>query len=220
MTNTWSNAPIRGVIFDKDGTLHDTERVFFRAWHIAAEEMGVPDIDPTIRHCTGMTLPDIGRFWAEKYPDIPFEPYIQRRNRLFGEMVAKEVPVREGAPKLLQTLKARGYRLGLATSTGEAVATDHLHRTGMLELFDGLAFGDQVENGKPAPDIYLLAARRMGLSPAVCAGVEDSLNGIRSIHAAGMRPIMTPDLIPPTEEIRPLLWHICDKLTDILDFLP
>lgn len=211
---------IKGVIFDKDGTLHDTERVFFRAWHIAAEEMGVPDIDTTIRHCTGMTLPDIGVYWGAKYPTIPFEPYIERRNQLFGEMVAKEVPVRKGALELLQALKARGYRLGLATSTGEAVATDHLRRTGMLELFDGLAFGDQVENGKPAPDIYLLAARRIGLPPEVCVGVEDSINGVRAIHAAGMRPIMTPDLIPPTEEIRPLLWHICDRLTDILDILP
>lgn len=213
------STPVKGVIFDKDGTLHDTERVFFRAWHIAAEEMGVPDIDATIRHCTGMTLPDIGMFWEGKYPDIPFEPYITRRNQIVAQMVSREVPVREGALELLQTLKARGYRLGLATSTGKALATDHLRRTGMLALFDGLAFGDEVEDGKPAPDIYLLAAQRIGLSPEVCVGVEDSFNGIRAVHAAGMRPIMTPDLIPPTEEIRPLLWAECDRLLDILQIL-
>ena len=121
--------------------------------------------------------------------------------------------------EVLHTLRARGYRLGLATSTNRTEATDHLRRTGMLELFDGLAFGDMVRDGKPAPDIYLLAARLIGLPPDACAGVEDSLNGVRAIHNAGMRPIMVPDLIRPTEDIRPLLWAECESLADIPDIL-
>lgn len=211
--------PVRGVIFDKDGTLHDTERVFRRAWLAAGEEMNVPDMEDTILHCTGMNLHDIGLYWAQKYPDIPFEPYIRLRNRIFDQLVAERIPLRPGAMEVLHTLRARGYRLGLATSTNRTEATDHLRRTGMLELFDGLAFGDMVRDGKPAPDIYLLAARLIGLPPDACAGVEDSLNGVRAIHNAGMRPIMVPDLIRPTEDIRPLLWAECESLADIPDIL-
>ena len=155
--------PVRGVIFDKDGTLHDTERVFRRAWLAAGEEINVPDMEDTILHCTGMNLHDIGLYWAQKYPDIPFEPYIRLRNRIFDQLVAEGIPLRPGAMEVLHTLRARGYRLGLATSTNRTEATDHLRRTGMLELFDGLAFGDMVRDGKPAPDIYLLAARLIGL---------------------------------------------------------
>ncbi len=219
MMEAWTNAPVRGVIFDKDGTLHDTERVFHRAWLAAAEVMHVPDMDDTIRHCTGMNLHDIGAFWERKYPDIPFEPYIRLRNRLFDQLIAEGIPLRPGAMEVLHTLRARGYRLGLATSTDREAATDHLRRTGMLELFDGLAFGDMVENGKPAPDIYLLAARLIGISPEECVGVEDSLNGVRSIYNAGMRPVMVPDILRPTEDIRPLLWATCDSLADIPDIL-
>ena len=106
--------PVRGVIFDKDGTLHDTERVFRRAWLAAGEEMNVPDMEDTILHCTGMNLHDIGLYWAQKYPDIPFEPYIRLRNRIFDQLVAERIPLRPGAMEVLHTLRARGYRLGLA----------------------------------------------------------------------------------------------------------
>ena len=147
--------PVRGVIFDKDGTLHDTERVFRRAWLAAGEEMNVPDMEgyhPALhRHESARYRALLGA----KYPDIPFEPYIRLRNRIFDQLVAEGIPLRPGAMEVLHTLRARGYRLGLATSTNRTEATDHLRRTGMLELFDGLAFGDMVRDGKPAPDIYL-----------------------------------------------------------------
>ncbi len=162
--------PVRGVIFDKDGTLHDTERVFRRAWLAAGEEMNVPDMEDTILHCTGMNLHDIGLYWAQKYPDIPFEPYIRLRNRIFDQLVAEGIPLRPGAMEVLHTLRARGYRLGLATSTNRTEATDHLRRTGMLELFDGLAFGDMVRDGKPAPDIYLGCAADWSAAGRLCRG--------------------------------------------------
>ena len=75
------------------------------------------------------------------------------------------------------------------------------------------------ENGKPAPDIYLLAAERLGVSPEACIGVEDSLNGVRAIHAAGMRAIMIPDMIPPTPDVERLYWKRCDRLTDLIPIL-
>lgn len=152
--------PVRGVIFDKDGTLHDTERVFRRAWLAAGEEMNVPDMEDTILHCTGMNLHDIGLYWAQKYPDIPFEPYIRLRNRIFDQLVAEGIPLRPGAMEVLHTLRARGYRLGLATSTNRTEATDHLRRTGMLELFDGQASAPSITRGCAPLWCRILSARQ------------------------------------------------------------
>ena len=77
---------IQAIIFDKDGTLHDTEKVFEQAWTIAAAEFDVPDIAATLRDCTGMTIPAIGAYWEKKYPTIPFDAYIARRQYHFGRM--------------------------------------------------------------------------------------------------------------------------------------
>jgi beta-phosphoglucomutase-like phosphatase (HAD superfamily) len=122
---------------------------------------------------------------------------------------------------MLTYLKEHGYLIGMATSTGQGSAMEHLTRTGMLDYFapDAIITGNMVKNGKPAPDIYLLAAERLGVSPEECVGVEDSLNGVRSIHAAGMRAVMIPDMIEPTPEVEGLCWKRCDTLLDIIPLL-
>ena len=212
---------IKAIIFDKDGTLHDTEKVFMQAWKLAAAELNVPDIENTVRDCTGTTIPWIAEYWAKKYPTIPFEDYLPRRQHHFCEIVKDGIPVKEGAHELLTYLKDHGYLIGMATSTGHKSAMEHLERTGMLEYFspNAIITGDMVENGKPAPDIYLLAAERLGVIPSECIGVEDSLNGVRAIHAAGMRAVMIPDIVEPTPEVEALAWKRCEGLPDIIPLL-
>lgn len=210
---------VKALIFDKDGTLHDTERVFHDAWRLAAKDMRVPDIETTIRDCTGRNLQDIGQYWEAKYPDISFTDYLALRTRYFDQLTEQGIPVKEGAVQLLKTLRERGCLLALATSTGRKTAMEHLRRTGMEGLFDAMIFGDMVQRGKPAPDIYLTAAGALGLSPEECVGVEDSPNGVLSVHNAGMRAIMVPDLTAPTPAIEALLWAKCDCLSDILRVL-
>ena len=206
---------IRAIIFDKDGTLHDTEKVYLEAWTLAAKELNVPDIEATVRDCTGTTIPWIAEYWAKKYPDIPFEDYLPRRQYHYFRILEAGVPVKDGAHELLTYLKAHGYKVGMATSTPWDTVKDHLMRTDMMGYFDTIVTGDMIEHGKPAPDIYLLAAERLGVDPAECIGVEDSMNGVRAICAAGMRAIMIPDLIPPTDEIERMLWRKCDDLADL-----
>ena len=87
----------------------------------------------------------------------------------------------------------------------------------MTGYFDTIVTGDMIEHGKPAPDIYLLAAQRLGVDSAECIGVEDSMSGVRSIHAAGMRAVMIPDMIQPTPEVEALVWK---KLTEISQLIP
>lgn len=216
----YEKKPVRGVIFDKDGTLHDTEVLFNIAWHRAAEELRVPDIDATIRACTGRNRHDMSLVWAEKYPpDIPFDPFVELRNRYYFAMVEKEVPVKSGALEVLRTLRAQGIRVGLATSSTAGAARDQLHRSGMDGLFDAIVTGDMVVNGKPDPEIYLRAAAMMGVSPDECVGVEDAPNGVHAVFNAGMRVVMVPDTIAPTPDIEALLWHKCDALTDLLPLI-
>ena len=212
---------IKAIIFDKDGTLHDTEKVFGQAWRLAAEELGVPDIETTLHDCTGMALPAIAEYWAKKYPDIPFSEYLPRRSCHFDRILEDGVPVKPGAYELLDYLTAHGYRIGIATSTERVDTMSHLARTDMLKYFDENAIitGDMVKNGKPAPDIYLMAAARLGVDPAACIGVEDSNNGVRAIHAAGMRPIMIPDVVEPAEDAKALAWHRASCLLELIPIL-
>ncbi len=212
---------IKAVIFDKDGTLHDTEKVFVEAWKLAAEEFQVPDIKTTLRDCTGMNLADIAAYWDAKYLDIPFSVYLPRRQYHFNRIIENGIPVMAGARELLSYLKAHGYRVGLATSTGYDDAMEHLRRTDMVRFFDegAIITGDMIENGKPAPDIYRLAAARLGVDPSECLGVEDSNNGVRSIHAAGMRAVMIPDIVAPAEDVKALAWRTLGALSDLLPIL-
>ncbi len=208
---------IRAAIFDKDGTLHDTEKVFARAWHLAAEELNVPDIEATLRDCTGMTLAAIDVYWTAKYPTIPFSEYLPCRQYHFNRIISGGIPVKAGARELLTYLRERGYRVGLATSTGYTEAMEHLVRTDMVRYFDedAIITGDMVENGKPAPDIYLLAAARLGVSPSDCIGVEDSNNGVRSIVAAGMRAVMIPDTVPPAPDVQATAWRTLGEISEL-----
>lgn len=211
---------IQAVIFDKDGTLHDTETVFFEAWKRAAVDCGgIPDIEDTIRACTGVNLTDTKVFWTGKYPHIPFEEFLARRNVHFDEIVKDGVPVKPGAYELLAYLREHGYKIALATSTPYAKTVEHLTRTDMLSYFDVVMAGDMVMRGKPDPEIFLTAAARLGVEPAACIGVEDSPNGVRAIHAAGMRAVMIPDTVQPTPDVRALVWRRCTTLTDIIPLL-
>ena len=210
---------IRAIIFDKDGTLHDTEKVYLQAWKAAAEEFNVPDIENTVRDCTGTNIPFIAQYWAKKYPDVPFEDYLPRRQFYYFGILEQGIPVKEGAYELLTYLRAHGYKVGMATSTPWDTVKEHLERTDMTQYFDAIVTGDMIEHGKPAPDIYLLAAERLGVDPAECVGVEDSPNGVRSIHAAGMRAVMIPDLVEPSPEVEALVWRKLDRLMDMVSLL-
>ena len=212
---------VRAVAFDKDGTLHDTEKVFLEAWKRAAEDLNVPDIARTVRDCTGVNLPDTAVYWGKKYPDIPFETYLARRQYHFNEIVRDGVPVKAGAVELLTYLTEHGYAIGLATSTPYATTMEHLERTDMARFFapHAIVTGDMVKRGKPHPEIFLTAAARLGADPAACIGVEDSNNGIRSVYAAGMRAVFVPDLTPLDQDVQSMIWKTCESLTDLIPLL-
>ena len=126
------------------------------------------------------------------------------------------IEAKDGAEFLLSYLKENGYKVALATATGFDRTKSYLERLDLFKYFDEIVCSSMVKNGKPEPDIYLLAAEKLGLKPQECIALEDSQNGIRSAGSAGCKTVMVPDLDGPSEEIKPLLYDVADGLKDVV----
>lgn len=212
---------IQAVVFDMDGVLFDTERLYNEAWHEVAESWPIKvNLDDLIVRCVGLNHADTRRLFDDMLgEDFPFDAYTGRIGARFRELVEEELPVKEGVREILFWLKEQKVPTALATSTSRESALSHLRRTGILSYFDEIITGDMVEHSKPAPDIYLIACNALHIPPADCIAVEDSPNGIRSAYAAGMKAVMVPDQIAPTDELRAMLYREFPSLTGLLRYL-
>lgn len=197
---------MKAIVFDMDGVLFDTERVYFEAWDRTAEDMGIsPEQITEIRdRCAGHNGADIqtmfDAYFDGKYTYAEFGP---KKTVWFHRILDERgIPLKEGLFEILEFLKEDGYRIALATSTKRESAVDHLTKTGILPYFDALTTGDMFAHGKPDPEIYLTACRLLGSDPAETYAVEDSYPGLESAHRAGMKPIMIPDMFPPNDFTR------------------
>ena len=152
---------------------------------------------------------------------ITYDDFIAVRIRLYDEEIERLgcVPKKPGLDEILSYLKQNGYKIALGTATRRERTLENLTRTGILEYFDALVTGDIVSHGKPHPETFLKAAELLGVKPEECMGVEDSFNGINSIHAAGMFTVMIPDTVQPTPEIAAKLDAECETLHDIIPLL-
>ena len=152
--------------------------------------------------------------------DFPYDEYKAEMSALFHEQAAGgKLPMKPGVTGLLQTLKKNGRKVALASSTRKAVVEQELRDAGILPYFDRVICGDMVKRSKPEPDIYLEACRQIHVMPEQAYAIEDSYNGIRSAHAAGLHPIMVPDLVPVTGEMQELSDVILDSLTEAEKYL-
>ncbi|MBR4054586.1 MAG: HAD family phosphatase [Clostridia bacterium] len=194
---------MKAIVFDMDGVLFDTERVYFEAWDRVAAEMNI-DVTEIRERCAGHNAADIAvmfdAYFDGKATYAEFGP--QKTAAFYQILEERGLPEKEGLHEILKFLKEDGYRIALATSTRREGALHHLEMAGILEYFDVLTTGDMFTHGKPDPEIYLTACRLLGSDPAETYAVEDSYPGLESAHRAGMKPVMIPDLFPPTEYTR------------------
>lgn len=207
----------KGAIFDMDGLLFDTETMYQRAWTIIADEFGVERKPELGRACCGTCGELTVRLVHECHPTVDAEAYIRRVIEYVREESEKHLPVMEGAREILQYFHAHGVRIATASSSRVELIEANLSKSGLRDYFDVVVGGDLVENGKPAPDIFLMAAERIDLPPADCYVFEDGYNGLRGAAAAGCAPVMIPDTMPPTDEMRALCTGIYSSLRDALD---
>ena len=212
---------IDGVVFDMDGVLFDTERLAADAWYEAARILGIPDIDAGVKGCVGLNHNDTEAFLAKCYGrGFPCEEFMECASRAFREAVERDgLPVKPGVYEILKFLKEIGFKIALATSTRKPGAMGHLKSAGITDYFGTIVTGDMIVHGKPDPEIYKLACSKLSSLPENCIAVEDSPNGVKSAHDAGLKTIMIPDLIEPTEELEKLLYRKFVSLFELKEFL-
>ena len=211
---------IKNIVFDMDGVLLDTEAVFMRCWKKLGEELHLPNVEETARKCIGITVTQTEALFQKEYGEkYPCESYVGAANAIFYRQEAEQgIPEKPGVHELFAYLKEQNYRIGLASSTQQAVYRQ-MKAAGIFDDFDVIVCGDMVTKSKPNPDIYLKACELMKVDPKECYAVEDSYNGIRAAHAAGMKAIMVPDLLEPTPEILELTDQKFNSLMELQKFL-
>ncbi|MBO5282021.1 MAG: HAD family phosphatase [Lachnospiraceae bacterium] len=212
---------MKAIIFDMDGVLFDTERLCMDSWIAVARENGIPDMEAFFPRCIGRNQTDTAALFREFYGEsYDYEQFRQQASEKFHEdIVQKGMPVKKGVREILEFLRQRKYRIGLASSSSRPSVEEHLERTGLREYFRSLTTGDMVEHSKPQPDIYRMACESMGVDPQEAMAIEDSPNGIRAAYSAGMIPIMVPDLIEPDQEMQEKSMLICRDLLEVMAFL-
>ena len=212
---------IKGVISDMDGVMLDSEKLYVRFWCEAAQSLGFP---MKKEHALGIR--SLARVFAVKKlqgwfgTEFDYDSVLNKRIELMDKYVAENgIEAKSGAKELLIWLKQNGYKTALATATPVDRASLYLKQVGLLEFFDVICSAREVKRGKPEPDIYLLAAKRLGLAPGECMALEDSQNGVRSAFAAGCKTVLVPDLDNPENELKGCLYAVADNLSAVKKLL-
>jgi HAD superfamily hydrolase (TIGR01509 family) len=191
------------VIFDMDGLMLDTESIGQRAWEAvaAAHDSGF-DLS-LCRAMIGRNRPDCVALLASHYGNEQRAESLMAAWAASYDAISTVEPIarKSGLDELLDLLDAHGVLKAVATSTRRERAQAKLARTELLHRFDALVGGDEVAQGKPAPDIFIAAADRLGAARSGCVVLEDSEPGVIAAFAAGMTPIMVPDLHPPSDAL-------------------
>lgn len=200
------------VLFDMDGLLIESERVLLECWRIAARERALDLDDDLWLSMIGLHEAACRRLLIDRVGAAHASALVADLEVHYGLRVEAGLPVKSDAPDILEWLVRCEVPRAVATSTARRRALLKLERGGLLSYFSAVACGDEVEHPKPAPDVYLLAARRLGVDPARCVVLEDSAPGVRAALAAGMTPIQVPDLVAPDAATRALGHRIMPSL--------
>ncbi|MBE5884741.1 MAG: HAD family phosphatase [Lachnospiraceae bacterium] len=212
---------MKAVVFDMDGVLFDTERLCLDSWNHVAKKRGIQGVDDIFEKCIGLNGTDTKVLVLEHLGnDFPYDDFRVEASEWFWDYISKKgIPLKTGVKKILSYLKQSDYRVGLASSTRYESIIKHLKQAEIIDCFSVIVAGDMIEHSKPKPDIYLLACRKLNVKPEEAYAVEDSPNGIRSAAAAGMKPILVPDMVKPDAEIEQLSFMVCDDLIQVMKFL-
>ncbi|MGE4482603.1 HAD family hydrolase [Acidocella sp.] len=213
--------PIEAVIFDMDGLLLDTETLAMEALVSAGKALGYDMPNEFCYLMIGAPADKCRALVTEHYgADFPLEKYFATQEVHLREMVdSGKLRLKLGVVDMLDDLERRGLKRAIATSSSRVRTDHHLQLAGIAHRFPHIVTRDDVSRGKPNPDPYLKAAGLLGVEPARCLAFEDSYNGVRAAHAAGMRVIMVPDLLPPTDEMHGMAYKVVSNLNDAAPYI-
>jgi HAD superfamily hydrolase (TIGR01509 family) len=212
---------VSAVLLDMDGTLLDTEKVYFDSLVAALNACGYTEnVVPLCHAMIGLPGPECELMLVERYgKQFP----LAEISRLFAanrdEIFRAGLPLKVGAVELLDALLVAECPMAIVTSSSRRSADEHLTLAGIRARFQTILTRDDVARCKPSPDLYLAAAARLGARPEACVAIEDSNHGVAAAHAAGATTIMVPDLAPPSEESRAKCAAVLPDLGAVLEML-
>ena len=208
---------IQAIIFDMDGLMLDTEPLYRIAWKRASAECGFQLTDEIYKNLVGRGQQDAEKTLFKIFgPEFPKEQFAALSAKYEEQEFSGPSPAKKpGLEELLELLAVRGLPLAVATSTERRLTLPRLARAGLLPRFDVVATGDEVPRGKPFPDLFLLAANRLGAAPSACLVLEDSEAGVMAASAAGMKVFMVPDLVEPSAEIKRAATGVFQSLFEV-----
>ena len=208
------------VIFDMDGIIFDTERLYIESWKAVAQEYDLNNVTDMAYRIIGVNDIMSRKVFTDYYQGTrDYDQCRKRVSEVFHSRYDGKIPVKPGAREILAFLKERNIPVALASSTRIETVQRELKEAGLYQAFDHIIGGDMIKQSKPAPDIFLAAAEKLQEAPENCYVLEDSHNGIRAAAAAGMHPIMVPDLLEVTEEMQELAETVCPTLYEAIDYL-
>ena len=212
---------VKAVVFDMDGTLIDTERIYQQFWVMASEELGY-----NLTRDQLLQLRSLGVIYAEPLvtemtndPEAYIRIKTKRAEMMDPYMQSHEIEQKPFVREALTLLRDNGFRLAVATGTDVEHTAEYLRRAGLIDFFGAIVSARMFEKGKPSPDVYLYACEKIGAKPENAYAVEDAPNGILSAKNAGMKVVMVPDLTEPDEELMKLLDYRADNLLDAAEFI-
>jgi HAD superfamily hydrolase (TIGR01509 family) len=209
---------IRAVIFDMDGLILDTETVYREVMMEAASAKGAELPEAVFLSMVGLPAESSREIAITHFGnDFPYEPWLDHVVQLARARLAGGAPLKTGVVELLDRLDVVGLPRAIATSSSRGGVERHLGPAGLLARFNTVIAAGDYARGKPHPDPFLTAANRLGVPAASCLALEDSHNGVRAAHAAGMMTVMVPDLLPATPEMRDLAMAVCDSLHEVAE---
>ena len=212
---------IAGVLFDMDGLVLDTEKLYSRFWMEACHFYGFPmtyEQSLKMRAANSrLGAENLKCFFGDKADYLTIRT---KRTELMDAFVAKEgVEPKPGIFELMDFLEVRGIPAAICSSSPSDRIRNQLSSLGLYHRFAAICSGYDVPVGKPAPDIYLHGAAALGLAPETCLALEDAPLGIESAFRAGCIPVMIPDQAPPDEKTEAMLYGRVDSLLDIIELL-
>ncbi|MBU5487283.1 HAD family phosphatase [Clostridium sp. MSJ-8] len=215
------NNNIKAVVFDMDGLMFDTERVYVEAMDYIGEKIGLGKLGYIVKKTLGMNKTSSRKVWLEELGENYDEEIINREIIIYYTEYYKNntVPVKEGLYELLEFLSENRYKVAVASSSNRETIMKHLRETNIDKYFSVIVSGEDFEVSKPNPDIYIKACELLEEEPINCIALEDSKNGLLAAYSAGCKPVMIPDLYEAEDEIKKILYKKFDSLKDVVNLL-
>lgn len=212
---------VSAVLFDLDGLLIDTETISKRAWERAALEFGFEFTNSLYRKIAGRSMisaEEVLKSHLAGY--ISVDDYINRASYFYNKDIdTNGTPLMPGTSELLDYLDLSDLKVAIVTSTSIEQAQRKLKISRLDERIKTVVSSEEVENGKPAPDLFILAAERLSTAVGQCMVVEDAEHGIVGASTAGMIPVMVPGTLPPSDYVKQISYKIVPTLIEVINIL-